>query len=129
MIGYVLVGTNDPAKATAFYDALFATIGIGKLFDRSSGGRVYGISMDKPFFGVVAPYDGLPATIGNGTMVSLVMDSRNQVDIMHARAIELGGANEGAPGVRGGEGANTFYAAYFRDLDGNKLCMFRLGTA
>ena len=127
MIGYALVGSNDIAKAKAFYDALFAIVGVGKLFENSRGGRVYGVSLDKPFFGVVPPYDGCPATIGNGTMISLAADSRDQVDALHAQAMKLGATDEGAPSLRSPEGDNAFYGAYFRDLDGNKLCVFKRG--
>lgn len=62
-------------------------------------------------------------------MIAIVLDERSKVDTLHARAIELGGADEGGPGVRGEEGDQAFYAAYFRDLDGNKLCAFRVGPA
>lgn len=129
MIGYAMVGSNDLAKALGFYDALLATVGAGTLFEHPSGGRVYGAGMDKPFFGVVAPYDGGRATVGNGTMISLAADSRAQVDAVYAKAMALGAKDEGAPGVRGPDGDRAFYGAYFRDLDGNKLCIFCIGPA
>ena len=69
---------------------------------------------------MITPYDGKPATVGNGTMVAIVVDSPDKVHALHAKALELGGANEGDPGPRGG----SFYAGYFRDLDGNKLNAF-----
>ena len=72
---------------------------------------------------VCFPYDGNAATVGNGVMVALAVDSTEKVDLLHARALELGGTDEGEPGPRGG----NFYAAYFRDLDGNKLNAFVLG--
>ena len=62
-------------------------------------------------------------------MIALVMDERVKVDALHARALALGGQDEGAPGVRGEEGDQAFYGAYFRDLDGNKFCAFRVGPA
>jgi predicted lactoylglutathione lyase len=62
-------------------------------------------------------------------MVALVLKERSQVDALHAKALALGGTDEGAPGVRGAEGPQAFYGAYFRDLDGNKLCAFRIGPA
>ena len=80
-------------------------------------------------FGVGKPYDGQAATFGNGTMIALVMDERAKVDALHDKAVALGGKCEGKPGVRGEEGPQAFYAAYFRDLDGNKLCAFRVGPA
>jgi len=122
MIGYTTVGTNDLPRAAAFYDQLFGVLGIPRLmeFDR---GYAWGASMDKPGFGLMTPFDGQPATVGNGTMVALVVDSKAKVDALHAKALELGGCCAGAPGQRG-EG---FYAAYFRDLDGNKLNAFFMG--
>ena len=75
------------------------------------------------------PYNGDAATVGNGTMVAIPFERRDQVDAFYNRAIELGGSDEGAPGLRGDEGPQAFYGAYFRDLDGNKLCAFRVGPA
>lgn len=121
-LGYATVGSNDLEAAKAFYDALFAVGGIGAAFEHPSGGRVY--ARDGAFcFGVVGPYDQRPATVGNGGMIAFACDSRAEVDAIHAKALELGGADEGAPGLRG----PTFYFAYFRDLDGNKLCAYHLG--
>lgn len=127
MIGYTLVGTNDPARAQGFYDALFGVIGIGRIME-FPGCTVWGVSQNQPAFGSTVPYDGKPATAGNGTMIALVVDQRAKVDALHAKALELGGKDEGAPGLRGGD-SSDFYAAYFRDLDGNKLCAFRVGPA
>ncbi len=129
MIGYANIGTNDLGKATAFYDALFAEVGAKRLMEFPTGAVAYGVAWDKPMLAVGAPYDGKPATIGNGVMIALVMDERAKVDAIHARATALGGADEGAPGVRGEEGPQAFYGAYFRDLDGNKFCAFRVGPA
>ncbi len=119
MIGYTTLGTNDLPRATAFYDQLFAIIGIQRLmtFDR---GYAWGRSMDQPGFGLLTPFDGQPATVGNGVMIALAVDSEEKVIALHAKALELGGQDEGAPGPRGG----GFYAGYFRDLDGNKLNAF-----
>jgi predicted lactoylglutathione lyase len=128
MIGYTLVGTNDLDRAKRFYDALFGEIGVPRMMEMESM-CAWGASMDRPAFGVTRPYDGKAATVGNGTMIALVVDSRDKVDRLHAMAIGLGGKDEGAPGVRGEEGAQAFYAGYFRDLDGNKLCAFRIGPA
>ena len=71
----------------------------------------------------------MPPTAGNGNMASIVCDSRVKVDALYAKALELGGTCEGAPGLRGDEGPGAFYGAYFRDLDGNKLAAFRIGPA
>jgi catechol 2,3-dioxygenase-like lactoylglutathione lyase family enzyme len=116
MIGYVTVGTNDLPRAIAFYEQLLGLLGAREMW-KSAQGVGWGVAMDKPMFAAMTPYDGKPATVGNGTMVSLVVQTREQVDALHAKALELGGRDEGAAGPRGG----TFYAGYFRDLDGNKL--------
>ena len=117
MIGYVTVGTNDFERALAFYDKLLATIGIERLW---TVGRMaaWGPSRDMPALCVTAPHDGEPATAGNGTMIALRVSTNEQVHALHARALELGAVDEGAPGPRGEHG---FYGGYFRDLDGNKL--------
>lgn len=122
MIGYVTLGTNDLQRAAKFYDALLVELG-GKRFMEderfiawSAGEHAAGIGLTKPF-------DGKPATVGNGVMVALAVDSRDKVDRVHKRALELGGTDEGPAGPRG-EG---FYAGYFRDPDGNKLNVFCMG--
>jgi catechol 2,3-dioxygenase-like lactoylglutathione lyase family enzyme len=122
MIGYVTLGTNDLPRATAFYDALLAEIGAKRLYE-SDRGIAWGASMDRPSLGVMKPFDGKPATVGNGVMVAIVVDSKDKVDRVHRRALELGGRDEGAVGPRG-EG---FYAGYFRDPDGNKLNVYYAG--
>ena len=129
MIGYVTLGTNDLEKARAFYDALFGSIGAKRLMEMDSGFTMYGTAWGRPAVAVTRPYDGKPATPGNGNMVAIVLDSRDSVDAFHAKALELGGSDEGAPGVRGEEGPQAFYGAYFRDPEGNKLCAFRVGPA
>lgn len=123
MIGYVTLGTNDIARATAFYDALLGSIG-AKRFMESERFIAWAVAPAQPALCVFKPFDGEPATVGNGVMVALVVDSRAKVDALHAKALELGGQDEGAVGPRG----DTFYAGYFRDLDGNKLNVFCMGT-
>jgi catechol 2,3-dioxygenase-like lactoylglutathione lyase family enzyme len=121
-LGYCTVGSNGLEAAKAFYDDLLGSAGIRPLFEHPSGGRVYG--QDGRFcFGLLGPYDGQPATVGNGAMVAFSFDTRREVDAFHARALALGGVDEGAPGLR----APTFYMSYFRDLDGNKLCAYCVG--
>jgi catechol 2,3-dioxygenase-like lactoylglutathione lyase family enzyme len=121
MIGYVTLGTNDLDRAAAYYDALLGTLGAKR---GMQGPRFISWSTGKgPSVGVIKPYDGQPAQPGNGMMTSLVVDSRAKVDALHAKALELGGTDEGAVGER----FPGFYAAYFRDLDGNKLCVFHMG--
>ncbi|CAD5373174.1 Putative lactoylglutathione lyase [Rubrivivax sp. A210] len=124
MIGYVTLGTNDLPRAAAFYDALLGGIGAKRLweFDR---GIAWGVTMEQPSLAVMTPFDGQPATRGNGTMVALVVQTRAQVDALHKKALELGANDEGAAGPRG----DSFYGGYFRDLDGNKLNFFCMGAA
>ena len=130
MIGYVTLGTNDLDKARGFYDALLGEIGATRKMEfPETGFTLYGTGNRAPGLAVTRPYDGQPATVGNGNMAALHMPSREMVDRMHAKALELGGSDEGAPGLRTLEGPGAFYGAYFRDLDGNKLCVFRMGPA
>lgn len=122
MIGYTTLGTNDLDRATAFYDELLALLGAkrGMSFPR---GHLWTTGPGQPMFGVLRPFDGQPATAGNGTMVALACPDAATIDALHAKALALGGRDEGAPGER----FPGFYAAYCRDLDGNKLCFFRMG--
>ena len=123
MIGYVTLGTNDFDRAAKFNDELLATVGAARWME-SDRFIAWSVSPTKPAVSIIKPFDGQPATVGNGTMVALTMDGPEKVQALHAKALELGGRDEGAPGVRFG----NFYAAYFRDLDGNKLnafCMLR----
>lgn len=132
MIGYATLGTNNIAAARGFYDALLGTIGAGRIMefgDDLGGFTMWGTSWDKPGLAVTSPYDKNAATVGNGNMIALTVDTRDKVDALHAKAIELGGTCEGPAGLRGDEGPQAFYGAYFRDLDGNKLCAFRMGPA
>jgi catechol 2,3-dioxygenase-like lactoylglutathione lyase family enzyme len=129
MIGYALFGSNDLPRSFAIYDALFASVGISRLMEFPTGAVGWGTSWTAPMLGVGPAYDGQPATAGNGTMIALVLGTRAKVDAMHAAALAAGAADEGAPGVRGEEGPQAFYGAYFRDPDGNKLCAFRVGPA
>ena len=125
MINYALVGTNDLERARAFYDGLFNVLGVKRLFDLPHE-TVWGRPASMPTFGVITPFDGKAASVGNGTMVALGAPSRPVVDAVYRRAIELGAADEGPPGVRGPD-PDFFYGAYFRDLDGNKLCICKFG--
>jgi predicted lactoylglutathione lyase len=129
VIGYVTVGSNDLEKSRNFYDALMPVIGAGRIMEFGDNFTMYGTGMGKPGFAVCKPYDGHAATAGNGNMASIACDSRAKVDALYAKAIELGGSDEGPPGVRGDDGPQAFYGAYFRDPDGNKLAAFRIGPA
>jgi catechol 2,3-dioxygenase-like lactoylglutathione lyase family enzyme len=121
-VSYMTVGSNKLEAAKAFYDALLDTIGMKGVYEHPSGGRLYR-GKGRGLFGVLGPYDGEPACVGNGMMGGFDFESREEVDAFHAKAIELGGRCEGAPGER----MPGAYFAYFRDLDGNKLCGYRFG--
>jgi catechol 2,3-dioxygenase-like lactoylglutathione lyase family enzyme len=119
MIGYITLGTNDLQRAAKFYDELLTVIGAGRVYEGDNF-VAWGVSAEAPAISVITPFDGNAATVGNGTMVAIAVDSPETVSALHGRALELGGADEGAPGPR----MDNFYAAYFRDLDGNKLNAF-----
>jgi catechol 2,3-dioxygenase-like lactoylglutathione lyase family enzyme len=123
MIGYVLLGTNDLEKSTKFYNGVLAELGgkPGMSSDRMQG---WSNGQSPVMFAVCKPYDEKAATHGNGTMVSLAAPTREAVDKTHKKALSLGAKDEGAPGARGDGG---FYGAYFRDPDGNKICIFKMG--
>jgi catechol 2,3-dioxygenase-like lactoylglutathione lyase family enzyme len=123
MIGYATLGTNNLPRALAFYDALLSELGAKRLWD-SPRGTAYGTSPTAPGLGIMTPFNGQPASAGNGTMIALAVGSRELVDRLYAKAMALGGSDEGQPGPRG---AGGFYVAYFRDLDGNKLNFFCMG--
>ena len=122
MIGYVTLGTNDLPRAAAFYDKLLAPLGVKRIMEFERG-IAWGTSLSAPSLALMTPFDGRPATVGNGTMVAMYVDSKDKIDTLYQLALELGGTDEGKPGPRGG----GFYAAYFRDLDGNKLNFFKMG--
>lgn len=119
MIGYTCVGTNDLNKAVAFYGELLGLLG-AKPYFKTDRGVGWGVSPDKPMFSVMKPFDGQSASVGNGAMVALAAANPKEVQALHAKAMALGGQDEGAPGQRQG----NFYGAYFRDLDGNKLAAY-----
>lgn len=122
MIGYVTLGTNDIRRAAAFYDALLGELGAKRIID-NEGFVIWGNSPTAPMLGVIRPHDGKPACIGNGVMIALAAKSKEQVDQLYKKAIELGATDEGPAGPR----SPGFYAGYFRDLDGNKLNFFKTG--
>ena len=122
MLAYATIGTNDLPRAAAFYDEVLGIIG-AKRFMESEQFIAWGSSPDGAGLGVTKPFDGRTASVGNGVMVALGADSRDTVDRLYAKALELGGSDEGAPGQR----FDGFYAAYFRDLDGNKLNVCYMG--
>lgn len=122
MIGYVTLGTNDLKRAAAFYDALLAEIGAKRMME-SDDFVAWSVKPDLPGLGVTKPFDKKQATVGNGVMIALVVDSEAKVNALHRKALQLGGKDEGPPGKR----SEGFYAGYFRDLDGNKLNVFVSG--
>jgi len=117
MIGYVTLGTNNFDAAAQFYDALLAEINAKRFMDMDTF-IAWASSPKEPSLAITKPFNKEAASAGNGSMV----DSHEKVDSMYAKAIELGASDEGKPGLRGG----TFYAGYFRDLDGNKLNIFTM---
>ena len=120
MIGYVTIGTNDFEKSRPYYDVLLAEFGGKRAWNDE---RVQGYAGRHGMVAICKPFDGKPMTVGNGAMFAFSAKSREQVDEVYAKAMALGSKDEGAPGLRG----DNFYGAYFRDLEGNKLCVFKLG--
>lgn len=116
MIGYTSLGTADLQRSAVFYDAFFAELGAQQVMAMDDF-IVWATDAGGPAFSIHIPENGQPYSIGNGVMVALVSKSPAEVDRLYEKALELGGTDEGAPGYR----AEGFYAAYFRDLDGNKL--------
>ena len=122
MIGYVTLGTNDLSKAVAFYDRLLGALGAKRMYETEQF-VAWGVGEGSPGLGITKPFDGKAATRGNGTMVALEGDTKEKVGAIYKLGMELGGTDEGPPGPR----SEGFYAAYFRDLDGNKLNCFFMG--
>ena len=125
LIGYVTVGTSDLERAARFYDPLAAELGVGRMMEFDSF-IAWGDVDGAPGIAATMPFDGKPASVGNGTMVALEAKDRAQVQRLYDIALANGGSDEGAPGPRGEPDDNglVFYAAYFRDPDGNKLNAF-----
>lgn len=123
MIGYVTIGTQDIEKAKAFYTELLSELGASVLLD---AGRIafIGTGMDKPMLAVCTPYDEQAPAPGNGTMVAIDPGSKEMVNKLHAKALELGASCDGEPGQRI---EDMFYGGYFRDPDGNKVVFFQFG--
>jgi predicted lactoylglutathione lyase len=122
MIGYVTLGTNDLARAAVFYDAIAAEMGVGRMMEFDTF-IAWGAPGGGAGIGLTKPFDGNPASVGNGVMVALEAKDKDQVHRLYDIALAHGGTCEGAPGPRG----DGFYAGYFRDPDGNKLNAFIMG--
>jgi catechol 2,3-dioxygenase-like lactoylglutathione lyase family enzyme len=129
MLGYITLGSNDIERSKNFYSNLVAVIGGKELMKFSETFIIYGVGMDKTAIAITTPYNGEAAAGGNGNMAAIVVNDRALVHDLHAKALENGGTCDGPPGLRGDEGPMAFYAAYFRDPDGNKLCAYRMGPA
>jgi predicted enzyme related to lactoylglutathione lyase len=122
MLAFTLLGSNNLVRAARFYDAVLAPLGATRLYEMTleCSGMMYGTS-EGPTLGMIEPHDQAPARPGNGVMVALRASSMDIVNEVHALAIAQGGVDAGAPGLRGNQSA---FCAYFRDPDGNKLCVF-----
>ena len=122
MLGYATIGVNDMDRATAFYDDLLGELGASRLFgmDRI---QFYGAGPGAAMLAICIPYNEETQHPGNGNMIAIPGGSREGVDALYAKALSLGATDEGEPGER----LPTFYGAYVRDLDGNKLCFFEMG--
>jgi len=135
MFTYVCLGTNDLAAAIEFYDAVLAPLALRRCITPededwtgwAGWGAYDGNSANELALWICKPFDGRSATAGNGTMIALRASSREAVRGFHDVAVRLGGRSEGGPGLRPQHGAD-FYAAYIRDLDGNKLAAVCRGT-
>jgi len=119
MIGYVTLGTNDLPRAAKFYDELLAVLGAKRTMEFDTF-IAWGVTPDQPGLAATKPFDGKPATVGNGMMVALAANSKEMVHKVYDKAIALGAKDEGPAGPR----SDNYYAGYFRDLDGNKLNVF-----
>jgi catechol 2,3-dioxygenase-like lactoylglutathione lyase family enzyme len=117
---HVTVGTNDLNKARGFYDDVLGKLGHKRIADLGDNGSIWG--EDAPSFFVLKPANGAPASVGNGVTVSFEAPSRAAVDAFHTAALAAGSVCEGLPGLR--SWAPNAYAAYARDLDGNKLAVY-----
>ena len=116
MIGYATLGTNDLDKAKSFYDNLFALIDVKQLF-KTETMIAWGKDYNSPMIMITIPYNKKPASVGNGSMIAIKVETTELVDRLHQKALQLGATDEGEAGPRG----KNFYGGYFRDLDGNKL--------
>lgn len=121
MIGYVTLGTNDLPRAAAFYDEVAKSMGYGRMMEEDQFIAWGDFESGTAGIAATSPFDGEAASVGNGTMVALQVDSPEKVQAVYEVAMRQGASDEGAPGPRGDDG---FYAGYFRDLDGNKLNVF-----
>lgn len=121
MYSHTTIGANDLERAKAFYGAVLAPLGLEIRFE-DDGMVGYGSPGGRPQFLIVQPFDGREPSVGNGSMIALLAARRALVDACYAAALESGGRDEGRPGLRPHYHSN-YYGAYFRDPDGNKICI------
>jgi len=121
MIGYATIGASDYQKSAEFYETVLGPLGPVRMMENERMVMIAG--GNGAMLGVFTPYNEEAPNPGNGPMLAIAANDRDQVDTMHAKALELGAADEGAPGER----MPGFYGAYFRDVDGNKICLFKMG--
>ncbi|WP_312793736.1 VOC family protein [Tianweitania sp.] len=127
MFSHTTVGTADVETARRFYEPWLRVLGLEIKFADANWLGWKSPSSDRPLFLVTRPYDGQPVSTGNGQMIAFLAERRSDVDRCHGLAIEHAGRCEGKPGLRPAYHPN-YYGAYFRDLDGNKLCVCSHGT-
>ena len=122
MRGYVMVGSSNLEESKAFYDAILAVIGIVSIYeDEVCVGYAHEGNSDVEFY-ITRPANGEPVTFGNGTQISFLTESTEEVDMFHKTALDLGAKNEGNPGFRP-DNSDAYYA-YIRDPDSNKICAY-----
>lgn len=124
MFSHIHIGVSDFDRALTFYRSLMEDLGYPLKFverERPWAGWMP-LNADRPLFLIGTPFDGQVASPGNGQMVALLAGSRDIVDRTYEKAIALGARNEGRPGLRP-EYHRDYYGAYFRDPDGNKICI------
>ncbi len=117
IISHVSIGTNDFEGAVAFYDSVLSTLGCKEIM-KYPGAVAYG--REYPEFWVQTPIDGNPASVGNGSHIGFIADSKEAVHAFHKAALDAGGVDDGAPGPRPDYG-DAYYGCFIRDLDGNKI--------
>ena len=122
MIGYSTLGTNDLEKSGKFYDEVFKEIKARRVMDDDHI-IVWSTKPGCAMFAVIKPNNGEPATVGNGVMIAILVEDLDTIKRLHAKVLELGGTDEGAPGPRG----NNMDFGYVRDLEGNKIAFYCMG--
>lgn len=127
MLSYLWIGANDVDASVAFYDSLLLPLGYEKDYSQEVSSYSLPDTIDKlngpGTVHVGKPFDGGPATAGNGMMPAFRARSCAEVDALYAAGLAQGGKDEGAPGTRAAY-TPDFYVAYLRDPTGNKLAVF-----